>query len=303
MDQETLNQKLLELRNLSAQEGISLEDAWEQLQNPQENPKRQNLAWERVQKARLIQRPKPQEYIQKLFPDFIELHGDRLSGDDPAILGGLATFEGRPVTVIATRRGSDLQSNLTYRFGMPLPSGYRKAHRLMGQAEKFHRPVLLWIDTPGAYPGIESEDQGISKAIADNLLLLSHLKTPVLAIITGEGGSGGALALLIADRIAMLEHAVLSVITPEGCASILFKDASKAPEAAQHLGMDAQTLQAFGIVDHIIPEPFHPEKNSLPFTAIQEYLSQELNTLCSQPISEVLEARYQRLRRCGFYHE
>ncbi len=261
-------------------------------------------AWARVQLARRSDRPKPQHIVPLLVDDFLEFHGDRYAGDDEAMLAGIASLAGRPVTVIATRRGHDLESNLRYRFGMPQPEGYRKALRLMKQAEKFSRPVLLFIDTPGAYPGIDSEDRGISSAIASNLAQMSALRVPLIAVVTGEGGSGGALALMVADRICMLENAVLSVISPEGCASILFKDSTAAPQAARHLGLDCETLDSLCIVDHVIPEGegLHVERTTA-LMRLKEILSQELQTLSALHVDTLLEARYQKFRRMGLFAE
>lgn len=257
-------------------------------------------AWAKVQLARRADRPKPQHLVPMLVDNLLEWHGDRYAGDDETILGGIGGFCGRPVTVIATRRGGDLQSNLRYRFGMPQPEGYRKAMRLMRQAEKFHRPVLLFVDTPGAYPGIDSEERGISAAIAQNLLEMSGLRTPLLTVVTGEGGSGGALALMVADRICMLEHAVLSVISPEGCASILFKDATQAPLAARHLGIDAGTLTALGLIDHVIPEGEGLHRESTTAMAqLRQILATELEHLCALNTEVLLEQRYQKFRRMG----
>lgn len=261
-------------------------------------------AWAKVQLARRSDRPKPQHIVPMLIDNLLELHGDRFAGDDETMLAGIGTLEGLPVTVIATRRGHDLESNLRYRFGMPQPEGYRKALRLMKQAEKFSRPVLLFIDTPGAYPGIDSEDRGISSAIANNLAQMSALRVPLIAVVTGEGGSGGALALMVADRICMLENAVLSVISPEGCASILFKDASAAPQAARHLGLDCETLDCLGIVDHVIPEGegLHVESTAA-LAKLKEILRQELKALTSLHVDTMLEARYQKFRHMGMLGE
>lgn len=254
--------------------------------------KEEPLVWDTVQLARHSERLKPQDIIQELFPDFMELHGDRCGGDDASIMGGIATFHGRPVTVIGIRRGHDLKENLQFRFGMPQPEGYRKALRLMQQAAKFNRPVITWIDTPGAYPGLDSEERGISESIAKNLFEMSSLPCPIISIVTGEGGSGGALALMLADQIAMFEHSVLSVISPEGCASILFKDATQAPHAAQHLGMNADYLYKNQVIDHVIRED-----DWLYNT--KEWLQHVLDVLCVMPLAERLDQRYQKFRRMG----
>ena len=212
-------------------------------------------AWKTVQKARDPERPVGRHYIEAMFEDFVEMHGDRLFGDDKAIVAGIAKLEGIPVTVIAQHKGSTLEERMEQNFGMAHPEGYRKSLRLMKQAEKFNRPVICIIDTNGAYPGIGAEERGQATAIAQNLLELAGLKTPVVSVIIGEGGSGGALALALADHVIMLENSIYSVITPEGCASILLKDASKAQEVASHLKLTAQDLMGFKIIDSIIPEP------------------------------------------------
>jgi acetyl-CoA carboxylase carboxyl transferase subunit alpha len=212
-------------------------------------------AWKKVQKARDPQRPVAKHYINEMFEGFIELHGDRLYGDDSAIVAGIAMLDDMPVTVISQHKGSTLEERMEQNFGMAHPEGYRKSLRLMKQAEKFNRPVVCIIDTNGAYPGIGAEERGQATAIAQNLLELAGLKTPVISVIIGEGGSGGALALALSDHIIMLENSIYSVITPEGCASILLKDASKANEIAEHLKLTAVDLEGFKITDSIIPEP------------------------------------------------
>lgn len=212
-------------------------------------------AAERVALARHPKRPGPSSFIQALFTDFFEQKGDRLCGDDEAITGGVALFHGRPVTVIGHHKGKDLEQNLRCHFGMPMPEGYRKAQRLMRQAEKFQRPVISFIDTPGAYPGLEAEARGQGEAIARCLAQMSGLTVPLIAVITGEGGSGGALALAMGNRVLMLENAVYSVLSPEGFASILWKDSSKANEACDVMKLTAEDLQALGVVDEVIEEP------------------------------------------------
>ena len=218
-------------------------------------------AWERVQLSRKMDRPSGSDYIEALFDDFTELHGDRTYGDDKAIIGGIASFHGMPVTVIAQQKGNNTKENIYHNFGMPMPEGYRKALRLMKQAEKFHRPVICFVDTPGAFCGVEAEERGQGEAIARNLMELSGLKTPVLSIVTGEGGSGGALALAAGDQVWMLENSVYSVLSPEGFASILWKDSTRAEEAAEVMKLTATDLYQKGIIEEMIPEPeeFHTE--------------------------------------------
>ena len=212
-------------------------------------------AWDRVILARKTDRPKALDYINSIFEDFIELHGDRNFADDKAIVGGIATFEGRPVTVIGEQKGKKAKENLERNFGMPNPEGYRKALRLMKQAEKFNRPIITFIDTPGAYPGIGAEERGQGEAIARNMYEMSKLRVPIICIVIGEGSSGGALAIAVGDKIVMLENAIYSILSPEGFASILYKDASKAKEAAEDMKATAEDLKKFGIIDKIIKEP------------------------------------------------
>ena len=214
-----------------------------------------NKAWKTVQKARDPERPVGRHYINALFDEFIEFHGDRLYGDDKAIVAGIAMLKDMPVTIIAQHKGSTLEERMSQNFGMAHPEGYRKSLRLMKQAEKFRRPVVCIIDTNGAYPGIGAEERGQATAIATNLLELAGLKTPVISVIIGEGGSGGALALALSDHVIMLENSIYSVITPEGCASILLKDATKAKEIASHLKLTANDLKSYGMIDSIIQEP------------------------------------------------
>ncbi len=259
----------------------------------------QNMtAYERVQLARDLHRPRISDYIDALFTDFFEMKGDRIGGEDPAILGGIALFEGRPVTVIGHRKGKNLEENMKYRFGMPEPEGYRKALRLMKEAEKFHRPVITFIDTPGAYPGKTAEEHGQSAAIAENLAAMSTLKTPIISIVTGEGSSGGALAIGVADRIFMLENAVYSVLSPEGFASILWKDASRAAEAAEVMHMTAQELHEDGFADRIIPEGNGgiQEHTDSVMKALRSALREELNDLEQLDIEFLTELRYQKYR-------
>lgn len=255
-------------------------------------------AYERVRLARDKDRPKIGAYIDALFTDFFELKGDRLGGEDPAILGGIAFFEGQPVTVIGHRKGSDLKENLTCRFGMPEPEGYRKALRLMKESEKFHRPVITFIDTPGAYPGKSAEEHGQSQAIAENLAEMSALKTPIISIVTGEGSSGGALAIGVADRIWMLENAVYSVLSPEGFASILWKDSARAEEAADVMHMTAGELYEEGLVDRVIPEDKGGIQADfdLSIRAIRSALKTELAELQELSQEDLVSLRYQKYR-------
>ena len=256
-------------------------------------------AWERVQLSRKMDRPSGSDYIEALFDDFTEFHGDRTYGDDKAIIGGIASFHGMPVTVIAQQKGNNTKENIYHNFGMPMPEGYRKALRLMKQAEKFHRPVICFVDTPGAFCGVEAEERGQGEAIAKNLMELSGLKTPVLSIVTGEGGSGGALALAAGDQVWMLENSVYSVLSPEGFASILWKDSTRAEEAAEVMKLTATDLYQKGIIEEMIPEPeeFHTESlwqvTGILDGKIEEFIK-EYDKLSE---NELLNRRYERFRK------
>ena len=265
------------------------------------NECRELSAEDKVFLARHPRRPKIDEYIHALFTDFFEQKGDRQCKEDPSILGGIALYKGLPVTVIGHRKGSDLASNMTYNFGMPGPEGYRKALRLMKQAEKFGRPVITFIDTPGAYPGMEAEARGQGEAIARNLAEMSRLEVPVIAVVTGEGSSGGALALGVADRILMLENAVYSVLSPEGFASILWKDASRHGEACALMKLTAQDLYEGGIIDEIIPEPLGGAQRDpgALFAALDKRLQAQLAPLRRMSGSALIAQRYKKYRRIG----
>jgi acetyl-CoA carboxylase carboxyl transferase subunit alpha len=262
-------------------------------------------AWQRVQLARHPRRPYTLDLIRLLTEDFVELHGDRAFGDDHAIVGGLARFEARPVVVIGHQKGRDTNEKLLRNFGMPHPEGYRKALRLMQLAEKFGKPVLTLIDTPGAYPGLGAEERGQAEAIARNLREMAGLQTPIVAVVTGEGGSGGALALGVADRVLMLEHAVYSVISPEGCAAILWDNAKRAREAAEVLRVTAPDLLKLGVVDGVIPEPPGGAHRSWERTAdqIRVALRSALAELSALARDELVQRRYAKFRRMGVFEE
>lgn len=253
--------------------------------------------YERVKAARSADRPTGLDYVNYIFSDFVELHGDRRFADDAAIVGGIARLGDRPVTVIAIEKGHNTKDRMARNFGMPHPEGYRKALRLMRQAEKFHRPVICFVDTAGAYCGIGAEERGQGQAIAENLVAMSGLKTPILSVLIGEGGSGGALALAVADRVFMLENAVYSVISPEGCASILWKDAARAEEAASCLKLTAHDALAMGITEEVIPE----DQLGTPgfYDDLAFKLRQALGSLEGLTVEQLLEARYQRFRSIG----
>lgn len=256
-------------------------------------------AYQKVQMARDINRPKINDYIDMLFEDFIELKGDRLGGDDKAILGGIGMFHGKPVTVIGHRKGNSLEENLECNFGMPEPEGYRKAIRLMEQAEKFNRPVITFVDTPGAYPGIQAEENGQSVAIARSIARMTSLKVPVITIITGEGNSGGALAIAVANTVFMMENAVYSILSPEGFASILWKDSSKSDKACELMKITAEDLKKYKIIDEIIPEPEGGinKKSKKTFRVIEKMLLNELKKYSNMSGDNLSKIRYQKFRK------
>ena len=256
-------------------------------------------AWERVTISRKNDRPVGQDYIRTLFSDFLEFHGDRCYGDDPAIIGGIARFAGIPVTVIAQVKGKSTKENVAHHFGMPSPEGYRKALRLMKQAEKFKRPILLFVDTPGAFCGIEAEERGQGEAIARNLFAMSSMKVPILSVVIGEGGSGGALALAVADEVWMLENAIYSVLSPEGFASILWKDSKRASEAAAVMKLTAADLKKLGVIEAVIAEPevYTEETMQSVVFVLQKKITEFLDTHCNFSPEELAVQRYERFRK------
>ncbi len=266
----------------------------------------QTSAWSRVRIARHQQRPQTLDYIKLLFQDFTEIHGDRAFGDDPALVAGMAWFHGEPVTIIGHQKGHDTQQKVHRNFGMPKPEGYRKALRVMRLAAKFRRPIFTFVDTPGAYPGIDSEERGQAEAIAHNLREMARIPVPIIVTVTGEGGSGGALAIAVGDRILMLENSVYSVISPEGCASITWRDSAKAEQAAEALKMTAPDLQGMGIADQIVPEPpggAHTDPEGMA-QLLAPPLEAALRELRALSVSELLEKRYQKFRLMGqFFRE
>jgi acetyl-CoA carboxylase carboxyl transferase subunit alpha len=262
-------------------------------------------AWQVSQVARHPQRPYTLDYVQGLFTDFSELHGDRAYADDQAIVGGMARFNGEPVMVIGHQKGRDTKEKIVRNFGMPRPEGYRKAMRLMRLAEKFRLPIFTFIDTPGAYPGIGAEERGQSEAIARNLYVMAELQTPIICSIVGEGGSGGALAIGVGDRTLILQYSTYSVISPEGCASILWKSADKASVAAETLGITADRLKANGLVDRVIEEPLGGAQRDWDtmFQNMRRALTDTLSELRKPSLDALLAARYQRLRAYGSFKE
>ncbi len=261
--------------------------------------------WQRVQIARHPKRPYALDYVRLVCEDFQELHGDRQFKDDQALIGGTAFFEGKSVMIVAQQKGRDTKEKIARNFGMPQPEGYRKALRLMKLAEKFGLPLMCFIDTPGAYPGIESEARHVSEAIAVNLREMAMLKTPSVAVIVGEGGSGGALGIGVTDRVLIFENSYYSVISPEGCAAILWKDGAAAPKAAEALKLNAATLQPLGVVDEVIPEPmggahYNPEQAA---ATLKDALSRHLSELRTFDTTRLLDSRYARYRKLGVFEE
>lgn len=304
-----LRKKIKELKEMTKEADIDLTEEIDKLESrllKLENEIYDNLKpWDRVQISRHPNRPTTLDYISLLFTDFFECHGDRTYADDEAIVGGIAKFEGHPVTVIGHQRGKDTKENIRRNFGMPHPEGYRKALRLMKQAEKFHRPVICFIDTKGAYPGKAAEERGISEAIAKNLFEMAGLKVPIISIVIGEGGSGGALALGVADQIHMLENSTYSVISPEGAASILWRDASKAKEAAEKMRITSYDLKGLRIIDEIIPEVRGGAHKDMAAQgeAIRPILLKSLKKLSSLSEEELLKKRYEKFKKIGEYRD
>ena len=300
-----LKSKIDELKSLATDQNMDLEKEIRQMEiklyNMQKEAYKNLTAWDKVSIARLVERPTALDYINRIFDSFMELHGDRYYGDDSAIVGGIAQLNGIPVTVIAQQKGNNTKENIKRNFGMPNPEGYRKALRLMKQAEKFKRPVICIVDTPGAYCGLGAEERGQGEAIARNLMEMSNLKTPVISIVIGEGGSGGALAMAVADEVWMLEHAIYSILSPEGFASILFKDASRAKEAANAMKITAQDLINFEIIDRIIKEPLGGAHTNVDEMAasIKRNLEESIIRLTREPIESLLTKRYYKFRKIG----
>ncbi|NHM28320.1 acetyl-CoA carboxylase carboxyltransferase subunit alpha [Desulfofundulus sp. TPOSR] len=300
-----LEEKIAELQRFASEKGIDLSKEIENLEKRARELKQtiygQLSPWQKVLIARHPERPNTLDYIKMLCTDFIEFHGDRCFGDDPAIVGGIARFRGRAVTVIGHLKGHDTKENLARNFGMAHPEGYRKALRLMQQAEKFNRPVLAFIDTPGAYPGMGAEERGQAHAIARCIAGMLVLRVPVISVILGEGGSGGALALASGDRILMQEHAIFSVISPEAYATILWKDVTRCRDAAEVMKITAQDLYAHQLVDGVIPEPLggaHRDKNEAA-RLVGEALARHLEELMEYSTDELLKRRLARFRRIG----
>lgn len=297
--------KLEELKKLAEASGIDVTDELTLLESKLKAASKTEMTWRRVELARHPDRPYALDYITRIFDNFIELHGDRYFADDAAIVGGLAFLEGQPVTIIANQKGRSLKENMKRNHGMANPEGYRKALRLAKQAEKFHRPIITFVDTSGAYPGIGAEERGIGEAIARNLMEFSQLKTPIICIIIGEGGSGGALGISVGDKIYMLENAIYSVISPEGCASILLRDSSRAKDAAAMLRITSEDLLDFKIINGIIKEPeggAHTDPDGAAM-AIKKVLVRDLQDLCDRPPAVLVRYRNQKIRKIGHWNE
>jgi acetyl-CoA carboxylase carboxyl transferase subunit alpha len=304
-----LEAKIEELSEVRGDAGLDISEEIDRLRKKSATLTKQIYAklnaWQISQVARHPQRPYTLDYVRSLFSEFEELHGDRAFADDPAIVGGVARFGGEPVMVMGHQKGRDVKERQYRNFGMPRPEGYRKALRLMRLAEKFRLPVLTFIDTPGAYPGIGAEERGQSEAIARNLYAMAELKTPVICTVIGEGGSGGALAIGVGDRLLMLQYATYSVISPEGCASILWKSAEKAPQAAETLGITANRLKALGLVDQVVSEPVGGAHRApeIMMENLRSALSDALNEVRERPLNALLNERYARLMGYGKFKE
>ena len=296
-----LEAKIEELRLAGSGAEVNISDEISKLQGKSisltESIFKDLTPWQISQIARHPKRPYMLDYVERLFGEFDELHGDRTFGDDPAIVGGIARLDGRPVMVIGHQKGREVKEKVRRNFGMPKPEGYRKALRLMETAERFSLPILTFIDTPGAFPGIDAEERGQSEAIARNLMVMSRLKVPVVATVIGEGGSGGALAIGVCDHLQMLQYGTYSVISPEGCASILWRSADKAPEAAAAMGLTASRLHELGIVDEVVPEPLGGAHRDYDLAAqrVRDSLMSALEQLSAFDADELVERRYQRL--------
>jgi len=304
-----LEAKIEELRYVGDDAEINISDEIGRLQAKSKSLTEQIFAnlspWQISQLARHPQRPYTLDYIEQVFTDFEELHGDRAYADDPSIVGGVARLDGRPVMVIGQQKGRDTKEKVRRNFGMPRPEGYRKALRLMEMAERFSLPILTFIDTPGAYPGVGAEERGQSEAIARNLFVMSRLKTPIICTVIGEGGSGGALAIGVGDRVNMLQYSTYSVISPEGCASILWKSAEKASDAAEALGITSGRLKELKLIDQIISEPLGGAHRDPELMArrLKDALIQTHDALIKTPIDKLLDQRYERLMSFGNYEE
>ena len=304
-----LEAKIEELRSVESEQDVNVSNEIAALKKRSDDLTQSIFStltsWQISQISRHPKRPYTRDYIDRIFIDFEELHGERCFGDDPAIITGIGRLGKQSVVIIGHQKGMDTKERIMRNYGMPKPEGYRKALRVMQLAERFNMPILTFIDTPGAYPGIEAEERGQSEAIAKNLLVMSELQTPIISTVIGEGGSGGALAIGVADHLLMLEYSTYSVISPEGCASILWKSADKAKEAAQSMGIDAKKLKELGLIDRIIDEPLGGAHRDFDETArrIKQTIIEELEQLCVRPVSQVVNQRQEKLRSLGKFRE
>ena len=300
-----LDSKIDELRHLSTESGINIAEEVARLQAKSKALTEKIFSdlsvWQKAQIARHPKRPYTLDYVNNLIDGFDELHGDRSFGDDQALIGGIGEFRGRPVMVIGHEKGRTVKEKVARNFGMPRPEGYRKGQRLMQMAERFRMPVLTFIDTPGAYPGIDAEERGQSEAIAKSLAVMARLRTPIVTSVIGEGGSGGALAIGVCDKLLMLEFSTYSVISPEGCASILWKSAAHAPEAAEAMGITADRLFSLGLVDQLVREPLGGAHRAPEYAAeaLGDVIEAQLDVLCGVSEEQLLESRYQKLMQFG----
>jgi acetyl-CoA carboxylase carboxyl transferase subunit alpha len=304
-----LEAKIDELRHVTNDAGVNLQEELQRLQSKSDQLTRSIFAklspWQITQLARHPQRPYTLDYLQHAFTEFEELHGDRMFADDQALIGGLARLGGRPVVVIGHQKGRDTKERVRRNYGMPKPEGYRKALRLMRLAERFGLPLVTFIDTPGAYPGLESEERGQSEAIARNLFEMARLRTPIVSVVIGEGGSGGALAIGVCDRLLMLQYSTYSVISPEGCASILWKSADKKEAAAEAMGLTADRLQKLGLIDELLPEPLGGAHRDVGVTCatLGAALARQVEALAAKPIDVLLAERQRRIAGFGVFAE
>jgi acetyl-CoA carboxylase carboxyl transferase subunit alpha len=304
-----LEAKIDELRHVTNDAGVNLQEELRRLQSKSDQLTRSIFAklspWQITQLARHPQRPYTLDYLQHAFTEFEELHGDRMFADDQALIGGLARLGGRPLVVIGHQKGRDTKERVRRNYGMPKPEGYRKALRLMRLAERFGLPLVTFIDTPGAYPGLESEERGQSEAIARNLFEMARLRTPIVSVVIGEGGSGGALAIGVCDRLLMLQYSTYSVISPEGCASILWKSADKKEAAAEAMGLTADRLQKLGLIDELVPEPLGGAHRDVGVTCatLGAALARQVEALAAKPIDVLLAERQRRIAGFGVFAE
>jgi acetyl-CoA carboxylase carboxyl transferase subunit alpha len=305
METSIVQEKIGELKKLIQDLGIQVPGELDTLETKIKAASKTESAWKRVELARHPDRPYSMDYIKRVFTGFTELHGDKVFGDDPSVIGGLAFLEDRPVTVLANQKGRTLKENLRRNHGMANPEGYRKALRLAKEAEKFHRPIITFVDTAGAYPGLGAEERGIGEAIARNLMCFSQLKTPIVCVIIGEGGSGGALGLCVGDKIYMMENAIYSVISPEGCASILLRDSGRAKDAAAMLRITSADLLDFKVINGIISEPEGGAQTDpdLSAAAIKKILVSDISDLSSRNPSVLVRYRNQKIRKIGHWNE